>query len=68
LALRRHEARQLEQKLAVGARYQDSGLVFTWLGRVTDPSAAVLAVVRADTVARLILGGGVPQRRPWTSR
>jgi hypothetical protein len=31
LALRRHEARQLEQKLAVGARYQDSGLVFTWL-------------------------------------
>jgi integrase len=29
--LRRHRARQLEQKLAVGARYQDSGLVFTWL-------------------------------------
>ncbi|MFL6296197.1 MAG: hypothetical protein ACJ75M_10325 [Actinomycetes bacterium] len=31
LALRQHRARQLEQKLAVGARYQDSGLVFTWL-------------------------------------
>jgi integrase len=30
-ALRRHRARQLEHKLAVGARYQDSGLVFTWL-------------------------------------
>jgi integrase len=30
-ALRRHRARRLEHKLAVGARYQDSGLVFTWL-------------------------------------
>lgn len=30
-ALRRYRARQLEHKLAVGARYQDSGLVFTWL-------------------------------------
>jgi integrase len=30
-ALRRHRARQLEHKLAVGGRYQDSGLVFTWL-------------------------------------
>ena len=30
-ALRRHRARQPEHKLAVGARYQDSGLVFTWL-------------------------------------
>jgi integrase len=29
-ALRRHRARQLEHKLAVGARYWDSGLVFTW--------------------------------------
>jgi integrase len=29
-ALRRHRARQLEHKLAVGARYQESGLVFTW--------------------------------------
>jgi integrase len=29
-ALRRHRARQLEHKLAVGARFQDSGLVFTW--------------------------------------
>jgi integrase len=29
-ALRRHRAHQLEHKLAVGARYQDSGLVFTW--------------------------------------
>jgi integrase len=29
-ALRRHRARQLEHKLAVGARYQDSGLAFTW--------------------------------------
>jgi integrase len=30
-ALRRHRARQLEHKLAVGARYQESGLVVTWL-------------------------------------
>jgi integrase len=30
-ALRRHRARQLEHKLAVGARYVESGLVFTWL-------------------------------------
>jgi integrase len=30
-ALRRHRARQLEHKLAVGARYLESGLVFTWL-------------------------------------
>jgi integrase len=30
-ALRKHRARQLEHKLAVGSRYQDSGLVFTWL-------------------------------------
>ena len=30
-ALRRHWARQLEHKLAVGARYLESGLVFTWL-------------------------------------
>jgi integrase len=30
-ALCRHRARQLERKLAVGSRYQDSGLVFTWL-------------------------------------
>jgi integrase len=29
-ALRRHRARQLEHKLLVGSRYQDSGLVFTW--------------------------------------
>jgi integrase len=29
-ALRRHRARKLEHKLLVGARYQDSGLVFTW--------------------------------------
>jgi integrase len=30
-ALRKHRTRQLEHKLAVGSRYQDSGLVFTWL-------------------------------------
>jgi integrase len=29
-ALREHRARQLEQRLAVGPRWQDSGLVFTW--------------------------------------
>ena len=29
-ALRRHRARQHEHRLQVGARYQDSGLVFTW--------------------------------------
>ena len=29
-ALREHRTRQLEQQLAVGPRWQDSGLVFTW--------------------------------------
>jgi integrase len=29
-ALRAHRTRQLEQRLAVGERWQDSGLVFTW--------------------------------------
>jgi len=29
-ALRQHRTRQLEQRLAVGSRWQDSGLVFTW--------------------------------------
>jgi integrase len=29
-ALREHRTRQLEQRLAVGPRWQDSGLVFTW--------------------------------------
>jgi integrase len=29
-ALRKHRARQHENRLLVGARYQDSGLVFTW--------------------------------------
>jgi hypothetical protein len=29
-ALREHRVRQLEQRLAVGPRWQDSGLVFTW--------------------------------------
>jgi integrase len=29
-ALRQHRTRQLEQQLAVGPRWQDSGLVFTW--------------------------------------
>jgi integrase len=30
VALREHRARQAEQRLAVGPRWQDSGLVFTW--------------------------------------
>jgi hypothetical protein len=29
-ALREHRTRQFEQRLAVGPRWQDSGLVFTW--------------------------------------
>jgi integrase len=29
-ALRQHRTQQLEQRLAVGPRWQDSGLVFTW--------------------------------------
>jgi integrase len=29
-ALREHRVRQLEERLAVGPRWQDSGLVFTW--------------------------------------
>jgi hypothetical protein len=29
-ALREHRTRQLQQRLAVGSRWQDSGLVFTW--------------------------------------
>jgi integrase len=29
-ALREHRTRQLEQRLAVGPRWQDSGLLFTW--------------------------------------
>jgi hypothetical protein len=29
-ALRQHRARQAEERLAVGPRWQDSGLVFTW--------------------------------------
>jgi integrase len=37
-ALRQHRARQAEERLAVGPRWQDSGLVFTWPdGRPIDP-------------------------------
>jgi integrase len=37
-ALREHRARQAEQRLAVGPRWQDSGLVFTWPdGRAVHP-------------------------------
>ena len=37
-ALREHRARQAEQRLAVGPRWQDSGLVFTWPdGRPVHP-------------------------------
>jgi integrase len=37
-ALREHRTRQVEQRLAVGPRWQDSGLVFTWPdGRAIHP-------------------------------
>jgi len=37
-ALRQHRARQAEERLAVGPRWQDSGLVFTWPdGRPVHP-------------------------------
>jgi len=40
-ALREHRMRQLEDRLAVGPRWQDSGLVFTWPdGRPLHPSGS----------------------------
>jgi integrase len=77
-ALREHRRRQLEQRLAVGPRWQDSGLVFTWPdGRPIHPErfsrwfeqharAAGLPKIRLHDVrhsyATAALAAGVPAK------
>ena len=77
-ALREHRAKQLEQRLAVGPRWQDSGLVFTWPdGRPIHPErftrwfeqharAAGLPKIRLHDVrhsyATAALAAGVPAK------
>jgi integrase len=77
-ALREHCTRQLEQRLAVGPRWQDSGLVFTWPdGRPIHPErftrwfeqharAAGLPKIRLHDVrhsyATAALAAGVPAK------
>jgi integrase len=77
-ALREHRRRQLEQRLAVGPRWQDSGLVFTWPdGRPIHPErfsrwfeqharAAGLPRIRLHDVrhsyATAALAAGVPAK------
>jgi integrase len=77
-ALREHRTRQLEQRLAVGPRWQDSGLVFTWPdGRPIHPErfsrwfeqharAAGLPKIRLHDVrhsyATAALAAGVPAK------
>jgi integrase len=77
-ALREHRTRQLEQRLAVGPRWQDSGLVFTWPdGRAIHPErfsrwfeqharAAGLPKIRLHDVrhsyATAALAAGVPAK------
>ena len=77
-ALREHRSRQLEQRLAVGPRWQDSGLVFTWPdGRPIHPErfsrwfeqhalAAGLPKIRLHDVrhsyATAALAAGVPAK------
>jgi integrase len=77
-ALRQHRTRQLEQRLAVGPRWQDSGLVFTWPdGRPIHPErftrwfeqharAAGLPRIRLHDVrhsyATAALAAGVPAK------
>jgi integrase len=77
-ALREHRTRQLEQRLAVGPRWQDSGLVFTWPdGRPIHPErftrwfeqharAAGLPRIRLHDVrhsyATAALSAGVPAK------
>jgi integrase len=46
-ALRDHRRRQLEERLAVGPKWQDSGLGIHLAGRPPHPPSAVLQVVRA---------------------
>jgi hypothetical protein len=60
-AFRAQRTRQLEERLAVGPRWQDSGLVFTWPdGRPLHPERFSKWFEQhtraAGTVARLILG------------
>jgi integrase len=77
-ALREHRTRQLQQRLAVGPRWQDSGLVFTWPdGRAIHPErfsswfeqharAAGLPKIRLHDVrhsyATAALAAGVPAK------
>jgi integrase len=77
-ALREHWTRQLEQRLAIGPRWQDSGLVFTWPdGRPIHPhrfskwfeqhtGAAGLPKIRLHDVrhsyATAALAAGVPAK------
>ena len=77
-ALREHRTRQLEQRLAVGPRWQESGLVFTWPdGRPIHPErfsrwfeqhahAASLPKIRLYDVrhsyATAALAAGVPAK------
>jgi len=77
-ALREHRTRQLEQRLAVGPRWQDSGLIFTWPdGRAIHPErfsrwfeqharAAGLPKIRLHDVrhsyATAALAAGIPAK------
>jgi integrase len=77
-ALREHRTRQLEQRLAVGPRWQESGLVFTWPdGRPIHPErfsrwfeqharAAGLPKIRLHDVrhsyATAALSAGIPAK------
>jgi integrase len=77
-ALRQHRTRQFEQRLAVGPRWQDSGLVFTWPdGRPIHPErfsrwfeqharAAGLPKIRLHDVrhsyATVALAAGIPAK------
>jgi len=77
-ALREHRTRQLQQRLAIGPRWQDSGLVFTWPdGRPIHPHrfskwfeqhtrAASLPKIRLHDVrhsyATAALAAGVPAK------
>jgi integrase len=77
-ALREHRVRQLEERLAVGPRWQDSGLVFTWPdGRPLHPErfsrwfeqharAAGLPKIRLHDVrhsyATAALAAGIPAK------
>ena len=54
-ALREHRTQQLEQRLAVGPRWQDSGLVFTWPdGRPIHPHRFSTAALAAGVPAKVV--------------